>query len=111
MAKNYNLKIILYLIGIWWTIAFLQATIQLYFLTKIAIIIPIGTLISLVILYLHYLLYKKSDKILGKIIIKLYSLLHFIPLILQLRFLEQPGFDNIITALIGLILYYSITKK
>ncbi len=105
--QNRKLKYFLVVLGVYWTIALAIAIFQglimfrnpLIFLTIILLPLPI---------YLHFLLYKKAEKNKRTAIILLYiyALINFFPLILQLLKIKPTGIDNIITALIGLILIY-----
>lgn len=103
--ENKKLKFLLIALGIYWTIALLISIFQLLimfrnpflFLTIILLPLPI---------YLHLKLYKKLEENnkTALIILYIYALIHFIPLILQLLAIKPAGIDNVITALIGFFL-------
>src|SRR3989344_3346697 len=99
---NRKLKIVLYVLGIWWAIAFLFAAFQAYSMSRLGYSIPIGLLLSIAVLFLHVRLYHKLAKNRKGALIAfyVYASIHFIPLFLQLVGLKTPGADNIIAAFI-----------
>ena len=111
--ENKKLKYTLIILGIWWAIAVFLAITQIYLMGLMKVLLIIAIITIPIIISLHLLLYKKLMKK-SKItegIFFLYIFIHFIPLTLQLSGLKEPGFDNIIIALIGSILIYSTKSK
>jgi len=106
MKKPLSFLIIILVLGVWWTIAFLLATLQAWGMFKHAWIIPLGVILSALIFWLHYKLYQgtRKNREWANAIVLIYGLVNFIPLFLQLIGLKMPGIDNIVTSIIGLIL-------
>jgi len=93
-------------IATWWSIAFLLAFVQAYFMSGNPAFIPLAIIFPIVLFFINFGIYKKLEK--GKTwaitIVYFYATLHFIPLALQFTGIQPPGIDNIITAVIGLLL-------
>ncbi len=111
--KNPRLKIILVILGIWWALAFFIAACQFYIMSRVIISLPIGLILSFIVFWLHLFLYKKikQEKKLAIIILYIYAVIHFIPLVLQLTGMKTPGLDNVVVAVIGLLLVYTKEKN
>ena len=110
--KKQSYIIILLVLGVWWAIAFLLATLQAWGMFKHAWIIPLGVILSAIIFWLHYKLYQGTHKNRewANTIVLIYGAINFFPLFLQLIGLKMPGIDNIVTSIIGLILI-SLSKN
>lgn len=108
--QNKLLEYTLLILGVWWVIAFLLAGLQAYLMSQIFLFVILGIVIAPLIFYLHYLIYKKiiQKKFYAKIILFVYALVNFIPLALQILNIQSPGIDNIIAALIGLLLLHNL---
>ncbi len=94
------------LLGSWWALALLLATIQVYNTLRSPLVLLIGCAVSLLVLYLHYMLVTqvlKKNKT-AQLIAYAYAGIHFIPLIAQFLTLKEPGPDNLVTALMGCVL-------
>ncbi len=104
-TSNTHSKITCYtftVLGVWWALATLLATIQAYN-TYRSFIVLLGVLLAALLLYAHLLLGRKileQNKV-ARIIAFVYAGAHFIPLLAQLLGLKEPGLDNLIPALIG----------
>jgi len=107
-------KITVIALGIWFYLAILLALLQSYLMFgKISLFILLLIAITLI--------YKKTTKIIypkiisqsktTKIILYIASLIHFIPLFMQLIGKSPPGPDNVVAALIGLLIYSMIQKS
>ena len=106
--ENKRLKSILIILGIWWALSIIQGLIQLTLMTQANIFALIGIFLFPIIIYAHIKLYTdliKKGRV-SKTIFTIYISLHFIPIVLQIFGFKQPGFDNIITGIIGLTLIY-----
>ncbi len=102
-SKNIGkIKIILIIMGIWWTIALLLVTLQAWGMSKLWWTIPVGLALAALCFYGHCVLARHRTTKAGRIIIVVYALINTIPLILQLIGLKEPGFDNLVAAAIGL---------
>ncbi len=112
VGKTKRLKFVLMVLGIWWTLAVLLATFQAYFMTNSLISFPIGILFAFLVFYMHILLYKKllQNRKKARLIYFIYTGIHFIPLLLQFTGIQSPGLDNIVTALIGLVMILAVEK-
>lgn len=106
--KKQKSSLFILVLGIWWTLAFLLATLQAWGMFKHAWIIPLGIILSAIIFWLHYKLYQgiRKNREWANTIVLIYGLINFFPLFLQLAGLKMPGIDNIIAAVIGFALIY-----
>jgi len=107
--KNHSLSYIIIILGVWWTLAFLLATFQAWGMFKHAWIIPLGIILSAIVFLAHYKIFNgiNKNKKSARIIVLIYGLINFFPLVLQLAGLKTPGIDNLIAAIIGLSLVWS----
>ncbi len=103
-----KLKYLLIALSIWWTITFILATFQVYFMSRSIVFLLIGLVISALIAFAHFMIYKSllKEKKFAKLIYLTYASIHFIPLILQIIGLRIPSIDSAITAFIGLLMIY-----
>ncbi len=103
---------ILIALAILWLFIFILIAFQAYIMSRIWWLVPIALIIGAIIFYLHIFLDKKlqKEKRWAKIILYIYIIINFIPLILQFTGIKDPGLDNIIAGIIGLLLYLSIEK-
>lgn len=94
------------LFGAWWALAALLATVQAYNTYRSFFVIVLGVALTALVFYMHLLLGEKvseKNKV-ARIIAFGYAGIHFIPLLAQFLTLKEPGLDNLITALLGLVI-------
>lgn len=97
----------IHLVGLWWFLALFLGTFQLYGMSKIWWIGPLGLFIAALCFYLHDLLAHYRATKPAQVILFVYALVNLIPLILQLAGMKEPGLDNIVAAGIALgLLHY-----
>ncbi len=106
--KKKSQKLMILALGIWWTIAFVLAAFQAYFMSQLVVFLLLGLVIAALVAFAHFRLYRSliKEKKLAKITYLAYASIHFIPLILQIIGLRIPSIDSAITSLIGLLMIY-----
>lgn len=110
MESKTNLKYALIALGAWLGLSAILGSIQLHFLTQAWWPIVLGVILGIIIFYLHFLIYQKysQKKSWARKILYAYAFVNLIPLMLQLSLLKEQGIDNIVSAVIALIIIYSL---
>lgn len=100
-------------LSVWWFAASIILAFQAYVMTKSVVITFIATILAIIIAIGNLWLEKKlrQKKKYARVICYVYIFLHFIPILMQFIYIKSAGFDNILAALIGLLLLISINQN